>query len=266
MVEANQPATANNEEAKVASQISLTVKEQKLFTTLLGIVNEKGLNTKLRVAGGWVRDKLLGKESDDIDIALDDMYGEAFAKLIDEHLNAQKAAENSDHQNKQHFGVIKANNEMSKHLETATIRVEGQMIDLVNLRHEAYTEDSRVPTIEIGTPLQDALRRDFTINSMFYNISEETIEDQTGQGIPDLRAGILRTPMEPLQTFLDDPLRVLRAIRFANRFEFQILPEILAAAKDTRVRDCMLHKLSYERLGVELDKMFEGNRPESSAA
>ena len=55
------------------------------------------------------------------------------------------AAESSDHQNKQHYGVIKANNELSKHLETATIRVEGQMIDLVNLRNEQYTEDSRVP-------------------------------------------------------------------------------------------------------------------------
>ena len=71
------------------------------------------------MAGGWVRDKLLGKDSDDIDIALDDMYGEEFAKLINEKLN-----ENSS-EDKQRFGVIKANNEMSKHLETATIRVDG---------------------------------------------------------------------------------------------------------------------------------------------
>lgn len=116
------------------------------------IVQENQLNTKLRVAGGWVRDKLLGKDSDDIDIALDDMYGEEFAKLIDARLNADKAAASDGHKNKQHFGVIKANNEKSKHLETATIKVEGLMIDLVNLRSETYTEESRVPTIEIGTP------------------------------------------------------------------------------------------------------------------
>ena len=67
------------------------------------------------------------------------MYGQEFAKLIDERINAQMAAESSDHQNKQHYAVIKANNELSKHLETATIKVEGLMIDLVNLRNEEYT-------------------------------------------------------------------------------------------------------------------------------
>jgi len=138
------------------------------------------------------------------------------------------------------------------------------MIDLVNLRSEQYTEDSRVPIIEIGTPTEDAYRRDLTINSLFYNINEETIEDLTGKGLADLRSGIIRTPLEPLQTFTDDPLRVLRTIRFANRFEFEIVPDIFVAAKDTSVRDCILNKLSYERLGIELDKMFEGNRPEVS--
>ena len=129
---------------------------------------------------------------------MDNIYGEEFAKLIDAHLNAQKAAASSEHKNKQHFGVIKANSDKSKHLETATIRVEGQMIDLVNLRSETYTEESRVPTIEIGTPSQDAYRRDLTINSLFYNINEERVEDWTELGISDLRAGLIRTPLEPL--------------------------------------------------------------------
>ena len=83
-------------------------------------------------------------------------------------------------------------------METATIRVEGLMIDLVNLRNEEYTQESRVPTIEIGTPTEDAYRRDLTINSLFYNVNEEKIEDFTGKGITDLRAGIIRTPLEPL--------------------------------------------------------------------
>ena len=105
-----------------------------------------------------------------------------------------------------------------------------------------------------------------TINSLFYNINEEKVEDLTGHGIADLRAGVIRTPLEPLQTFLDDPLRVLRTIRFANRFEFEIVPEIIVAAKDTQVRNCILEKISYERIGIELDKMFAGNRPEVSVS
>ena len=94
--------------------------------------------------------------------------------------------------------MIKANNELSKHLETATIRVEGLMIDLVNLRSEEYAQDSRVPTMELGTPSEDAYRRDLTINSLFYNVNEERVEDLTGHGIADLQAGVIRTPLEPL--------------------------------------------------------------------
>jgi len=138
------------------------------------------------------------------------------------------------------FGVIKANSDKSKHLETATIRVLGSPIDLVNLRSETYTESSRVPVIQIGTPLQDAMRRDLTINAMFYNINSQKIEDHTEKGLFDLKEGICRTPLEPLQTFLDDPLRTIRTIRFANRFEFKIDPKILHAAKDPQVKDCMM--------------------------
>ena len=99
---------------------------------------------------------------------------------------------------KKKFGVIKSCSEKSKHLETATIRVHGVFIDLVNLRSEKYTEDSRVPVIEIGTPEEDAFRRDLTINSMFYNINEDKVEDYTKLGETDLKEGIVRTPLEPL--------------------------------------------------------------------
>lgn len=113
--------------------------------------------------------------------------------------------------------------------------MHGVFIDLVNLRSEKYTEDSRVPVIDIGTPEEDAFRRDLTINSMFYNINEDKVEDHTKLGETDLKEGIVRTPLEPLQTFLDDPLRVLRTVRFATRFDFKIAPEILPAAHDPRV-------------------------------
>jgi tRNA nucleotidyltransferase (CCA-adding enzyme) len=118
--------------------------------------------------------------------------------------------------------VIKANSDKSKHLETAVIKVYGEFIDLVNLRSEEYSEDSRVPKIEIGTPEQDAYRRDLTFNSLFYNINTKEIEDYTGKGINDLKNEIVRTPLPPKKTFIDDPLRVLRTIRFAQRFGFNI--------------------------------------------
>ena len=72
----------------------------------------------------------------------------------------------------------------------------------------------------MGTPTEDALRRDLCFNALFYNINEGKVEDFTGKGVEDLRNGVCRTPLEPVQTFLDDPLRVVRTIRFANRFNF----------------------------------------------
>lgn len=116
------------------------------------------------------------------------------------------------------YGVIKANSDQSKHLETAVIKVQGISIDLVNLRSEEYGADSRVPVISIGTPEQDALRRDLTLNALFFNINTGMIEDFTGKGIDDLKNQVCRTPLDPLKTFLDDPLRLLRVIRFAHRF------------------------------------------------
>lgn len=157
------------------------------------------------------------------------MCGEDFAKLIKAHSVTSQMQSSS-------IGVIKSNSEKSKHLETATIRVEGQWIDLVNLRHEHYTEKSRVPTVEIGTPEQDAFRRDLTINSMFYNINEQKVEDFTKMGLTDLQNHLVRTPLEPEQTFLDDPLRVIRTIRFASRFNFSLDKSISEAARLPQVR------------------------------
>ena len=90
--------------------------------------------------------------------------------------------------------------------------------------------------VKLGTPTEDAYRRDLTINSLFYNINERKVEDFTGLGLKDLKEKIVRTPLEPKQTFMDDPLRLLRTIRFANRFEFTIHPDIFEAAKDPEIK------------------------------
>jgi tRNA nucleotidyltransferase (CCA-adding enzyme) len=79
----------------------------------------------------------------------------------------------------------------------------------------------------MGTPTEDAQRRDFTFNALFLNVQSQSVEDLCGTGIDDLRAGLIRTPLPPLQTFADDPLRVLRAVRFASRFGFAMHQELV---------------------------------------
>ena len=145
---------------------------------MLKVSEINNLKTTIRVNGGWVRDKILKRSCKDIDFALDDISGAEFAEMLSKHLYPGQ-----EHK----YGVIKANSDKSKHLETATIKVFDMFIDLVNLRCEEYADDSRVPQIRIGTPLEDALRRDLTINSMFYNVNEKKIEDFTGKGIDDLK-------------------------------------------------------------------------------
>ncbi|KAJ8327335.1 CCA tRNA nucleotidyltransferase, mitochondrial [Batrachochytrium dendrobatidis] len=208
----------------------------------------------LRVAGGWVRDKLLGRTSDDIDIAIDTMKGEPFARHLKEYMLSKSMSLGTIY-------TIQVNPDRSKHLETATVRVLGRDLDFVHLRTEIYDENSRNPIVEFGTPLQDALRRDITINTLFYNLNTREVEDMTGHGLDDLSAGLIRTPLEPLSTFVDDPLRVLRVIRFATRFGYEIVSNILKAASDDLIKTAFIKKISRERIGVELNKMLEGPDP-----
>ncbi|CEG40542.1 trna nucleotidyltransferase [Plasmopara halstedii] len=133
-------------------------------------------------------------------------------------------------------------------------------VDFVNLRAETYaSEDNRIPCVEIGTTQQDAERRDFTINSLFYNLATKQVEDFTRRGIEDLENGRLRTPLNPRVTFLDDPLRVLRAVRFASRFNCRLDDDLRLAAKLEEVRVAFLRKVSRERVGKELSGMLTGS-------
>ncbi|KAM9990480.1 hypothetical protein ACTFIY_006538 [Dictyostelium cf. discoideum] len=244
----------SNETESESVNIRLTECEIQLFKELMHVIRDSGCGTTLRVAGGWVRDKLRGDDSNDIDITLDNMMGEAFAELVNKHLS-------SKHHQTHRIGVIQSNPEQSKHLETATVKVFDMWIDFVNLRSETYTDTSRIPEISIGTPLQDALRRDLTINSLFFNINENRIEDFTGKGINDLRDGIIRTPLPSLTTFLDDPLRVFRSIRFASRLNFQIDQELFKAGSDPIVKDAIKSKISHERIAKEFDGMLSAKKP-----
>lgn len=284
--------------------IRLTDEEKRLFNLLRQVRSETHLSTTLRVAGGWVRDKLLatdefrvyhtvfdvgaerqrltskfrkpapsmGRQGTkvlvnsaadalescqpvDIDIALDDMLGREFADHLNDYLSSQGEDTVS-------VGVVLKNPEKSKHLETATMKVGPFWIDFVNLRAEEYTQDSRIPELmRIGTAAEDAYRRDLTINSLFYNVNTGQVEDWTGRGFDDLRKGVVATPLPPLTTLLDDPLRVLRSIRFAARLRFTMDQELIDAATDRRVRDALALKVSRERVGGEVDLMLRSPDP-----
>jgi tRNA nucleotidyltransferase/poly(A) polymerase len=191
----------------------------------------------------------------DIDIALDDMLGRVFA----EHLNEYLARVGEETRS---VGVVLKNPEKSKHLETATMKVGPFWVDFVNLRAEEYTEDSRIPDLmRIGTPEEDAFRRDLTINALFYNVNNGEIEDWTGRGFDDLRRGVVATPVAPLTTLLDDPLRTLRSIRFAARLRFTMDDALIEAAMDDRVRQALAEKVSRERVGCEVDLMLRSPDP-----
>ncbi|KAI1103893.1 hypothetical protein F4804DRAFT_332824 [Jackrogersella minutella] len=259
---ATQPATTT---------IELTSRETQLKDLLLDAVKfingtcEMEEPVVLRWAGGWVRDKLLGIESHDIDTAINVMTGEAFAlklcELCEQPDTVKKhAIEESDVGS---LHKIARNPEKSKHLETTTIKLFGYDVDFVNLRKETYTEDSRNPQMEFGTAEEDALRRDATINALFYNLNTSKVEDFT-TGLKDMKSRLIRTPLEPLQTFTDDPLRVLRLVRFASRLEFTIDPACEGVMGDSRVLDALRLKISRERVGVEITKMLKGPHPRES--
>jgi tRNA nucleotidyltransferase (CCA-adding enzyme) len=218
--------------------------EKKLFTTLSDVAKENG--TVVRVAGGYIRDKLLCVDSCDIDIAVSNMTGEEFAKHVKRHM------ENKKHKTG-NISVVKTNPDQSKHLATAMLNVYGYNIDFVNLRSETYS-DSRIPQTEFGTPLQDAQRRDLTINAMFYNITDPNnmfVEDLVG-GKNDLVSSIARTPIDSRQTFLDDPLRILRIIRFCARFSLTPSEDIVKAANLKEVQEAFIAKISSERIWAEM--------------
>ena len=243
--------------------MELDADEEQLFDTLYKVAKalenqELSIESRphvrsvqIRVAGGWVRDKILGLQTHDVDIAMDTCTGVEFATLVKSYMELH-----SDEHPK--IGVIAANPSQSKHLETATMRIHGMDVDFSNLRHEQYQDDSRIPTTIIGTPLEDAYRRDFTMNSLYYNLQTKQIEDWTHQAIRDLRQGLVATPLEAYQTFHDDPLRVLRAIRFAVRYDMTMDQDLQTACRNPQIHNELHRKVSRERVGKELEGMLSG--------
>lgn len=257
--------------------IQLTPQEKGIFDFLLEVNAAMGLGTTFRAAGGWTRDKILGVPSDDIDIALDNLTGSQFEAKVSEYSNRYATQTGKPHPALGKTYTIKANPEKSKLLETVAIQINGLKVDFVNLREEHYDPTSRIPVMQMATgpdaAKKDAQRRDLTINSLFYNVNTSQVEDYVG-GLQDLQTMTLRTPLDPIQTFKDDPLRMLRVLRFYSKYpSAKIDPSIVAAMQNPQVQNMYSdtstaydpvkknYKVSPERAWPELRKIMEGKRP-----
>lgn len=229
-----------------------TITQGYLDRPIFGIVSDaaEALGVRAFVIGGYVRDCFLGRPNDDIDIVVEGsgiQLAEAVAARIEE-------------KERRHCNVS-----IFKTFGTAMLKWHGAEIEFVGARKESYRHDSRKPIVEDGTLEEDQERRDFTINAMAFSLQKEdygALVDPFG-GIRDLAAGIIRTPLEPERTYSDDPLRMLRAIRFATKLstpeqKFTIVPESLRAMRNMRDRMTILSK---ERIVEELNKILVTPHP-----
>lgn len=215
------------------------------------------LGVRAFVIGGYVRDCFLGRPNKDIDIVVE-MPGLAGHDASGEVRPGILLAEAVGRKSKAKVSVF-------RNFGTAMLKYHGIEVEFVGARKESYNRDSRKPIVEDGTLEEDQLRRDFTINAMAFSLQEEdfgALVDPFG-GIRDLAAGIIRTPLEPEQTYSDDPLRMLRAIRFAAQLStperaFTIVPESIQAMKNMAPR---MQILSSERIVEEMNKMLMSARP-----
>ena len=211
---------------------------------------------KAFVIGGYVRDCFLGRSSDDIDVVVEGS-GVDFANKV--------AARLEEIEYSQHRTCHKINVSEFKTYGTAMIKYRGLELEFVGARKESYRKESRNPIVENGSLIDDQLRRDFTINAMAFSLCKEdfgALVDPFG-GLSDLERGIIRTPQDPDITFSDDPLRMLRAVRFATKLstpqlQFCITPECMEAMRRNRNR---LQILTRERIAEELNKMLVVPKP-----
>lgn len=220
-------------------EFSITPRETAIFEKVTEAAEEKGFDCY--AVGGYVRDKLLNRPTKDIDIVCVGS-GIELARAVAKKFSPQPKVA--------YF----------KNFGTAMFRVDDLEVEFVGARKESYQRHSRKPIVEDGTLEDDQNRRDFTINAMAISLNEAdfgALVDPFG-GQQHLKEGVIKTPQEPDITFFDDPLRMMRAVRFATQLNFTIHPETYAAIKRNAER---LKIISAERIIVELNKIIETPKP-----
>ena len=214
--------------------------ENKIFKIISQAAQE--LNLESYVIGGFVRDILLDRNhKKDIDIVAVGSGIELAIKVSELLPNHPKV-------------------QVFKNYGTAMLRYKEMDIEFVGARKESYTNDSRNPIVEIGTLKDDQERRDFTINAMAFSLNSDNFGDLVDpfNGVSDLENKILKTPLHPDVTYSDDPLRMMRAIRFASQLHFQIESESLIAITKNATR---ISIISGERIVDELNKILASDKP-----
>lgn len=209
----------------------------KIFEIISQTASENGV--RAFAIGGFVRDCFLGRPCKDIDVVVEGSGIEIAEKV-----------------------AAKVGSRLSvfKNFGTAMFKYKGMEIEFVGARKESYRRESRKPIVEDGTLEDDQKRRDFTINALAFSLQPQDFGALVDpfNGMEDMKAGLIRTPLDPDTTYSDDPLRMIRAIRFATQLSFQIVDESLESIKRNRHR---LKILSRERISDELHKIMLSPKP-----
>lgn len=217
--------------------------DEHLSNTVFHMVGDAAdeLQRECYVVGGYVRDIFLQRPSKDMDFVTVGS-GLELAKLV-----AEKWGKNT------HLAVF-------PNFGTAQVKRRGIELEFVGARKESYSRESRKPKVEDGTLHDDQCRRDFTINAMAISVNSATYGKLLDpfDGIGDLERRIIRTPLDPDITFSDDPLRMMRAIRFATQLDFEIFAETFEAIRRNKER---IKIISKERIIDELNKIIKSKKP-----
>jgi poly(A) polymerase len=212
--------------------------DSKIFKAISEVAGE--LDRPTYVVGGFVRDIFLKRSSKDIDVVVQGS-GIEMAERLAKKLGVKRVT-------------------VFKRFGTAQLKVGDWEVELVGARKESYSADSRKPVVEDGTIEDDQLRRDFTINALAISLHPSSFGELVDpfNGVADIEDRIIRTPLDPNKTFSDDPLRMMRAVRFASQLKFDIERETFRALSVNKER---LQIISIERIVDELNKIILSKKP-----
>lgn len=210
----------------------------QLLTALREAADEVGARAWL--VGGYVRDHLLERPHPDMDVVVEGGLGQAVAEAFARRMGARPPV-------------------VFPRFGTAQVTAGPALVEFASARAESYEAGSRKPDVRPASLEDDLRRRDFTVNALLMDL-DGGVRDPLGQGLADLEARVLRTPLDPERTFADDPLRMLRAIRFAAQLDFELEPRLIPAMRRLRER-ARPPVLSVERTRDELEKMLLSPRP-----